>query len=164
MNTIIDNIDNKDRYIQLGVYGIHKEKLRYKSQLQLKYWKSRGPITGKYTKPIDISFDLQQFFIYLIENNIIDELSKLSFSDSILMEDVLRKAKVIETLGYKRPKSVILIEQIRHRLFILQGSIGAGNESADFYKEALDLLEKLHNMDDLSNYDYFRLKKVLKSV
>ena len=80
------------------------------------------------------------------------------------MEDILRKSKVIETLGYKRPKSVILIEQIRHRLFILQGTLMAGNESDEFYKEALVLIGKLHNMDDLSNYDYFRLKKVLKSV
>lgn len=161
----ISNIDNKDRYIQLGVYGIHKEKLRYKCQLQLKYWKSRGPI-DKYKKAIDITFNLQQFLISLIENNIIDEdlQNVLSFSDVILMEDVLRKAKIIETLGYKRSKSVIVIEQIRHRLMILQGTIQAGNEGNEIYKEAIQLIDRLHVLDDLSNYDYFRLKKALKSV
>ena len=132
----------------------------------MKYWKSRGPITGKYTKAMHISFELQEFFIYLIENNIIDtELqSKLNFSDTLLMEDILRKAKVIESLDYKRPKKIILIEQIRHRLFILQSSIDAGNEGREIYKECLELIEKLHTMDDLSNYDYFQLKRALKSV
>ena len=161
----IEAKDSKDRYTQMGGYAVHKHKLYFKCQLQLKYWKSRGVINCM-PKAFDISFDLQQIIIHILENNCIgdDLLSELSFSDTILMETVLHKAKIIETLGYKRPKSVIIIEQIRHRLFILQGSIGAGNEGREIYKECLELVEKLHTMDDLSNYDYFTLKKVLKSV
>jgi hypothetical protein len=166
MYTNIDSIDHKDKYTQIGNYAIHKDKLKYKCTMQLKYWKSRGPITGKYTKPIPLSFNLQQLLISLIENHTLDkDLQKeLNFSDTLLMEDVLRKAKIIETLDYKRDKNIILIEQLRHRLFILQGSIIAGNEGREIYKEALDLIEKLYTMDDLSNYDYFQLKKCLKSV
>lgn len=166
MYTNIDGIDNKDKYTQIGNYGIHKDKLKYKSILHLKYWKSRGPITKKYGKGISISFELQQVLLSLIETHSLDKelQKKLNFSDTLLMEDVLRKAKIIETLDYKRDKNIILIEQIRNRLFILQGSVYAGNEGIDIYKEALDLIEKLHTMDNLSNYDYFQLKKCLKSV
>jgi len=161
----IEAIDNKDKYTKMGGYAIHKHKLYYKCILHLKYWRSRGMINSM-KKAFPISFALQQILIYILENNSIDVdlLAELSFSDTILMETVLHKAKIIENLGYKRPKSVIIIEQIRHRLFILQGSIDAGNEGREIYKECLDLIEKLHTMDNLSNFDYFALKKVLKSV
>jgi hypothetical protein len=162
---LLMNTDSKDKYTQLGIFGIHKQKLHYKCQLQLKYYKSRGTIPA-FNKTLEISFHLQQFLINLLETNDIDYdlLNELSFSNTLLMESILRRAKIIESLDYKRPKKVIMSEQIRHRLFILQGSIDAGNEGSEIYKECLSLIEKLHTLDELSNYDYFALKKVLKSV
>lgn len=158
------NLDKKDRFAQIGNYAIHRHKLLYESTMYLLYWKSRGVIPA--LKKQHVSFELQQVLIHLMEHHELDNdlIELLSFSDIMLMEEVLRKAKVIESLGYKRPKKIILIESIKHRLYILQGSIGAGTESKEVYKECLELLQKLHSLDGISNYDYYRLKKVLKSV
>jgi hypothetical protein len=158
-------IDKKDKYVKFGSFVIQKPKLYFDKMLHVKYGKSRGVVVT-FSKAIPISTELQQVFINIIETNTLDDtlIASLSFTDVILMEHVLRKAKIIELLGYKRSKKTIMIETIRHRLFILQASIVAGNEGSEIYRECIELITKLHELDDLDNLDYFALKKSLKSV
>ena len=154
-------LDKKDKYEELGMFGIHRNKLYYDDILLIKYWKSRGPVKG--VKQMPISSNLKECLIHLLENSTLSEklVEELSLSDCNLMEQILRRSKIIGQVGFKRPKKNLVIFELRHKLYLIQLSMQAGNEGVELNKDAIDLLTQLYALDDITSFDYYALKESL---
>jgi hypothetical protein len=148
------------RYVDLGILCIHKPKLYYDSILLLKYIKSNGPVAS--LKQQKISDGLVNNIIHIVEHQEISAklFDELNYSDSLLMEQIIRRAKIINQLNYvrKKPDRQALKGEIVKRLTILQGSILAGSDSSEINNECLELLKKLYDFDGLTRDEYFTLK------
>ena len=156
--------DKKGRYIDFGILMIHREMLYLDGILLLKYIKSMAPVAKLKQQPI--SAKLQNLLIHIIEEQNIDDKmhDELIYSDAMLMEQILRRSKTIAQLKYRRrrPNNMLLIDEVKNRLIILQGSINAGSESQEIESECQELLKKLYDLDGISQHDYVVLKSAFE--
>ena len=142
-------------YTEFGIFSLHLGMLN-KNKLLVKYGRSYAPVPQ--IKQTKISNTFKYLIIDLLDTQKIniDLQKQLNDSEADLLELLLMKSKTIGLLNYKRinidPKK--LINTIKTRLTILQGSFGAGNENVEIINESKALINKLHLLNEISLNDY----------
>ena len=142
-------------YTEFGIFSLHLTMLN-NNKLLVKYSRSFAPVPQ--IRQTKISNIFKYLIIDLLDTQKIniDLQKQLNESESDLLELLLTKSKTIGLLDYKRmsidPKK--LINTYKTRLTILQGSFGAGNENVEIIDESKALINKLHQLNEISLNDY----------
>lgn len=149
-------------YIQFGIFTLHETMLNNKNKLLVKYDKSFAPVPS--IKQTTVSDTFKYLIIDLLDTQKIniDLQKQLSNNEMDLFENLLKKSKTIGLLNYKRIKqnNETLIKNYKIRLTILQGSFNAGNINEEIINEALELINKLYELNELSTADFNMLNNV----
>ena len=150
------------QYKNFGKFVINYDKLIFNQILLMRYKSSHGPIDG-YKNKMKISILLADVLAGITDNIVhYDLIEKLKYNELLIMEEIIRRSNMISELDYKRPKHDILINQIKQRLTVLQGSFSAGNENILINKECLDMISILYDYGELTEKNYYILKASLE--
>ena len=152
------------RYINFGILCIHRDKLYFDGKLIIRYIRSKARLE-EIPEQI-LSEPLQECLIYIIENQAVDDeqIDDLNSEDIVLMETIMRRARMTETLNYKKRKKSrqMIIKDTKTRLNLLQGSVTAGSDSDEINDEIISLLKKLYEYNDITKLEYDNLKDCFK--
>jgi len=147
------------RYIRFGKFVLNHYKLN-ENILLIKYFKSHAPVPK--LKSTKISNDFKILLRDLLDTERINIVvqKKLSKIESNTFELLIKLAGIAEQLNYERQEPSI--EDYTHRFQILQGEIGAGNDSTILKNEIIEIIGILNKASKINDNDAKELINILK--
>lgn len=145
------------KWCDFGVFIVNKEKLLFDNTVVFRYKKNKNPIRDM-CKNKQCSPDICNKILEIIDSDQI-YLDNLIYKDYIYMENIIRRAKLMDTKEYKKPSNEVIVNMIRNRLQVIQGSVLAGNDNNEnMLDDIRELLQKLLQYDNtFTEADYYKI-------
>lgn len=135
-------------WVVMGKFMINKYFLK-QNKLLIKY-ATYSPIPWLKQQPIDDIF--KEFWQELIHTNTVSYglLKQCSIEQLNLVYKIFEKARVIDHFKFDIDKAKLNYDDIKERMEILQGELRAGNNNPKIIQEAKNIINKLFNIDKIT--------------
>ena len=147
------------KYINFGRYLLHYPSLK-KSKLNLKY-----PSKGYLEPSKEISHELKNLIIYVIDNNKVDfgMYDSLPEKEKAFFNKICHRACIDSTLGMKYNGDADK-EDKKKRFNIVVGEIQAGNDNASLREELKNFIIEFMDDNTISHKKGFEILQELKAI